>query len=62
MAQLKDDCFAFGDALIPYASALSDLEQRLDCVVGTENRTSPFFLGTYSGHRYCLNPKCTASR
>ena len=36
MAQLKDDCFAFGDALIPYASALSDLEQRLDCVVGTE--------------------------
>ncbi len=36
MAQLKDDCFAFGDALIPYASALSDLEARLECVVGTE--------------------------
>jgi len=37
MAQLKDDCFAFGDALIPYASALDDLDARLNCVVGTED-------------------------
>lgn len=37
MAQLKDDCFAFGDALIPYDSALSDLEARLECVVATES-------------------------
>lgn len=37
MAQLKDDCFAFGGSLVPFADALRDLETRLDTVVGTEN-------------------------
>ena len=36
MAQLKDDCFAFGDALIPFQTALDDLSDRLTCVVETE--------------------------
>jgi molybdopterin molybdotransferase len=36
MAQLKDDCFAFGDALVPYDVAMADLAARLDTVVGTE--------------------------
>ncbi len=36
MAQLKDDCFAFGDALVPYDEAMSDLGARLGAVVGTE--------------------------
>ncbi len=36
MAQLKDDCFAFGDALIPYEDAMADLAKRLVPVVGTE--------------------------
>lgn len=36
MAQLKDDCFAFGDALIPFDEAMHDLEGRLSTVVGTE--------------------------
>lgn len=36
MAQLKDDCFAFGDALIPLDDATRDLNTRLETVVGTE--------------------------
>ncbi|MGJ3257981.1 MAG: molybdopterin molybdotransferase MoeA [Rhodospirillales bacterium] len=36
MAQLKDDCFAFGDALIPYEDAMADLAKRLAPVVETE--------------------------
>lgn len=36
MAQLKDDCFAFGDALTPYDEAIADLQKRLDTVVGIE--------------------------
>lgn len=36
MAQLKDDCFAFGDALIPFATAMRDLAARLDTVVDSE--------------------------
>lgn len=36
MAQLKDDCFAFGRELMPLATALADLESRLETVVGTE--------------------------
>lgn len=36
MAQLKDDCFAFGDTLTPYADAISDLNERLDTVVDIE--------------------------
>ena len=37
MAQLKDDCFAFGDALIPFALALDDLLSRLETVVTSES-------------------------
>lgn len=36
MAQLKDDCFAFGDELIPLDDALADLKKRVSPVVGTE--------------------------
>lgn len=36
MAQLKDDCFAFGDALVPYADAMSELAGRLETVVDIE--------------------------
>jgi hypothetical protein len=34
MAQLSDDCFAFGRALMRLADALSLLDQRLTCAVG----------------------------
>lgn len=37
MAQLKDDCFAFGDQLIPFNTAMNDLLNRLDTVVATES-------------------------
>lgn len=37
MAQLKDDCFAFGDALTPFADAIADLNDRLETVVGSES-------------------------
>jgi len=36
MAQLKDDCFAFGDALVPFDDAMADLAVRLETVVDTE--------------------------
>lgn len=36
MAQLKDDCFAFGDTLIPFDDAMRELGARLQTVVGTE--------------------------
>ncbi len=36
MAQLKDDCFAFGGALMPVTDALALLAERLVPVVGTE--------------------------
>ena len=36
MAQLKDDCFAFDDALIPFDDAMSDLLARLETVAGVE--------------------------
>lgn len=36
MAQLKDDCFAFGDTLTPFADAITDLRDRLETVVDTE--------------------------
>lgn len=36
MAQLKDDCFAFGGELIPLDDALADLNRRLSAVVGIE--------------------------
>jgi len=36
MAQLKDDCFAFGGALMPVAEALALLGERLEPVVDTE--------------------------
>ncbi len=36
MAQLKDDCFAFGGELIPLDEALADLKRRIDCVVDVE--------------------------
>jgi molybdopterin molybdotransferase len=39
MAQLTDDCFAFGGALMTLASALELLDQRLCCVVGEDVTT-----------------------
>lgn len=36
MAQLSDDCFAFGGKLLAVDAALSTVAQRLDCLVGTE--------------------------
>ena len=36
MAQLKDDCFAFGGQLTPVADALKDLGSRLSCVCDIE--------------------------
>ena len=36
MAQLKDDCFAFSDALVPVTEALAGLSARVQCVVGQE--------------------------
>ena len=36
MAQLKDDCFAFGEALVPFDDAMSELASRLDTVVERE--------------------------
>jgi len=36
MAQLKDDCFAFGGQLTPVADALTDLSARLSCVCDVE--------------------------
>lgn len=36
MAQLKDDCFAFGDSLTPFADAIGDLHQRLAPVIDDE--------------------------
>jgi molybdopterin molybdotransferase len=36
MAQLKDDCFAFGGELTPLSQALDDLRSRVSSVVGTE--------------------------
>ena len=37
MAQLSDDCFAFGDALTPLDDALSALRDRTAPIVGTES-------------------------
>ncbi len=36
MAQLKDDCFAFGGELIPLDDALDDLQRRITCMVSVE--------------------------
>ena len=36
MAQLKDDCFAFGGELMPLAEALSLIERNVEPVTGTE--------------------------
>jgi molybdopterin molybdotransferase len=36
MAQLKDDCFAFGGELMPLAEALSQLQDNVEAVTGTE--------------------------
>ena len=36
MAQLSDDCFAFGGALLPVDAALAELRARLAAVTGTE--------------------------
>ena len=36
MAQLTDDCFAFGGRLTPVDEALAELDGRLVCVAGTE--------------------------
>lgn len=37
MAQLKDDCFAFGGELMTTERAISTLKERLSCVCETEN-------------------------
>jgi len=37
MAQLKDDCFAFGGELTPVEQALGELRDRLTCVCGIES-------------------------
>lgn len=36
MAQLKDDCFAFGGELIPLDEALADLNRKITCIVDVE--------------------------
>ncbi len=36
MAQLSDDCFAFGGKLLAVDEALATVSQHLDCLVGTE--------------------------
>jgi len=36
VAQLSDDCFAFGGKLLAVDEALATVSQRLDCLVGTE--------------------------
>jgi molybdopterin molybdotransferase len=38
MAQLSDDCFAFGDALLSVDEALARIEERVTAVVETERR------------------------
>jgi molybdopterin molybdotransferase len=45
MAQLKDDCFAFGGELIPLSHALDDLRNRLTPVVDIESVTLTNALG-----------------
>ncbi len=45
MAQLKDDCFAFGGELTPVSEALDDLNARLTCVCETETITLGDALG-----------------
>ena len=40
MAQLSDDCFAFGGALLSVDDALTRIEERVTAVVETE--TTPF--------------------
>lgn len=45
MAQLSDDCFAFGDSLTPLNDALAMLDQRLDSVTGEETVTLQVALG-----------------
>jgi len=37
MAQLKDDCFAFGGDLLPLEDALARLKGRVDVIAGTES-------------------------
>ena len=37
MVQLKDDCFAFGDTLVPLDQALEDLRARVSTVVGVQD-------------------------
>jgi molybdopterin molybdotransferase len=45
MAQLSEDCFAFGRALMTLAEALRLLDQRLSCVVGEEEADLRLCLG-----------------
>jgi len=37
VVQLKDDCFAFGDTLVPLDQALEDLRARVSTVVGVQD-------------------------
>ncbi|MDH3235181.1 MAG: molybdopterin molybdotransferase MoeA [Alphaproteobacteria bacterium] len=45
MAQLSDDCFAFGGELITTAAALADLEARIETVAEIETAALPAALG-----------------
>ncbi len=45
MAQLTDDCFAFGGALLPLAEAQAQIAALFACVVGTENLPLPRAVG-----------------
>lgn len=45
MAQLSDDCFAFGGALLPLAEAQARMAELYSCVAGTEPVTLPEAVG-----------------
>jgi molybdopterin molybdotransferase len=45
MAQLTDDCFAFGGALLPLAEAQAQIAALFACVVGTETLPLPRAVG-----------------
>jgi len=47
MAQLSDDCFAFGGALLTVEEALARISERVTCVVG--NETVPLRAAAFEG-------------
>ncbi|MHC8510354.1 MAG: molybdopterin molybdotransferase MoeA [Rhodospirillales bacterium] len=48
MAQLKDDCFAFGEGLIPYTEAMRRAEAALVPIAGTETAALEAALGRFA--------------